>query len=79
MMLRESHPSTYLTNWYIDFLSLASQDNIKLQKNRKEVEKKNEELKALREETAGRNLSEIEDQLNAVKTTMKKLDAHIHG
>ena len=43
------------------------------------MEKKNEELKALREETAGRNLAEIEDQLNAVKTTMKKLDAAIHG
>jgi len=55
------------------------EDNIKLQKNRVEVEKKNEELKQLREETAGRNLSEIEEQLNGVKRQMKRLDTDIHG
>ena len=55
------------------------QDNIKLQKNRKEVEKKNEELKQLREETAGRNLAEIEAQLNTVKSQMKDLDRKIHS
>jgi len=43
------------------------------------VEKKNEELKQLREETAGRNLAEIEAQLNAVKSQMKDLDRKIHS
>ena len=50
-----------------------------MQKNRREVEKKNEELKQLREETAGRNLAEIEEQLAGVKGQMKKLDTKIYG